>query len=222
MYQYSYGGIEFNTKKALKTHIQKAIDYNHRVVGRQFFDDVLADLFMDRHGTYWGNRPTAFAYIPNPPGGGRTYPDSLAAMLNGIGWCRFSYMTLVDGKSFYKKFNTFFRERFARTIRPKIFVHGAKCAIPGCEAAGCDLDHITPQHRDIVSVCIPLISPKLISEWEDWEARKGGDEDQHFVLPDDDPSTIEYDRLSGAATYQQLCERHHEQVTSERAKGRKP
>jgi hypothetical protein len=212
---FSYGGESFRTKTELRKRIEKAIHYKERVVGREFFDAVLADLFADRHYRWKGHTPTKFAYLRNEEGDGRNWSDSLAAFIPGHGWHRFSKANLLaDEVNIDTKFPKLCRERFTRVWRPKLFREGP-CSVPGCPLAATDVDHVSPQHKEIVVACLRLVTDADRATW--WEIIMSGDGTTHFTLPEGHPVTIEYDRLTVEGTYQMLCEHHHAKITGKRA-----
>lgn len=217
----TYAGHTFKNKTALHEHLCKAIGYKTRVLGREFFDEVLAAVFTERSYRFRGLRPTAFAYVPNEPGGDRPYGDSLAANVPGFGWCRFSTGTLLrDGAiSFDSKFASYCRERFVKVWRPRLFAPGP-CVVPGCGEPGTDVDHIAPQHREIVTACLPLVTDDLRDAWTVWVEEKHTG--RHFVLPEGHPATVEYDRLTQSGSYQRLCGPHHDKITGHRARKSAP
>ena len=224
---YRYGGIDYPTLGAIKTHIQGVIGYKNRVVEREFFDDVLADVVLDRHYRWIHKkiRPTSFKFMVSTQGDGRTWSDSLAGFFPGYGWQRFSYRTALRAKpvTLESEFSRLCRERWARLWRARLwraqFIrYDTMCAIGTCNLRAVDIDHIHPQHREIVRQCWALVDSTTATQW--WE-RILDPGDEHFTLPDGHPVTMLYDNLTRCGTYQVVCRLHHRKITAARKAARK-
>lgn len=214
---YLYGGVNFLTLGAVKTHIQGVIDYKHRVVDREFFDDVLADIVVGRHYRWRHKkvRPTSFKFMASTQGDGRTWSDSLAGFFPGYGWRRFSYQTALRTKpvTLESEFSRLCRERWARLWRAQFIRYDTKCAIATCDLQAVDVDHIHPQHREIVRQCWALVDSTTATKWWGLILDPG---DEHFTLPDGHPVAVLYDSLTASGTYQAVCKLHHRKVTAAR------
>lgn len=215
---YLYGGQSFRSLKAIESHIKTAIDYYNRVLGREFFDEVLADVVSDRHyiWRHRGVRPTSFRFQENEDGDGRGWDDSLSGNFGPeFGWHRFSYRKALRGADpdMESEFKRLCRERWMYTWRARLFSHGP-CAFPGCLSAAVDVDHINPQQKEIVSTCWQMMSEQDKQEW--WACLVGGKMKYHFGMPEGHPVTEKYDQLTSTGTYQLLCKEHHKEETSSR------
>lgn len=212
----TFGGQTFKNKTALKAHISKAINYKGRVIGRPFYDAVLADLFTRCHPRLQGHHPEYFLYVLNEVGDGRTSKDSLAAHIPGKGIRRFSTHTLLNpSKTLKDRFPVCCREHFARVWRQRLFMPG-RCAHPGCLAEATDVDHIAPQHKEIVDTCWRLVTESDKKVW--WKQLMEGDGYVHFQIPTGHPAMVEYDRLTETGTYQMLCRHHHARLSGKRSR----
>jgi hypothetical protein len=206
----------------VKKHIQKALDYENRAVGHEFFDDVLADVVVERHYRWRsrGVRPTSFQLMPNEEGDNRTWGSSLAGFFGEWGWCRFSYKKALRRKqpTLESEFPRLCRERWSSRWRGAIMGGGKTCEHGSCQLLATDVDHVDPQHKDIVAAAWALVPEGDRRTW--WqllvEEKPGAD---HFVLPEGHPATVEYDRLTALGTYLCLCAGHHRLTTSERRAG---
>ena len=213
---YHYGGIDFLTLGAIKTHIQGVIDYKNRVIEREFFDDVLADVVVDRHYR-WSHkkiRPTSFKFMASTQGDGRTWSDSLAGFFPGYGWRRFSYRKALRKKpvTLETEFPRLLRERWVRKFRDH-HIHGAmRCAL--CIAPPTDVDHIEPQHSQLVTLVWALVDSETEKKWWNQICQQSGE--NHFVLPDDHSAIQKYDQWSQEGKYQALCKACHRKVTTKR------
>ena len=199
-------GRVFPTRKALIEHIQKVLDYKNRRAGESFYDEVLAHLVHDRHYRLQGNMPEAFAFIPNQPGDGRASRTSLAAWMGGE-WRRFSYRRCFSDDPFADKFSQACRERFTSRWRSEFLE-----PLCSCGAATTDVDHVRPQHRDVVAQCVAALTPA------DREAMwlRMLDGSQHFRLLEGEFVAVLYDALTRFGTFQSLCKACHHEATSRR------
>ena len=212
----TFGGQTFKNKTELRAYISKAINYKGRVIGKPFTDEVLADLFYQQHHRWRGHRPEYFVYIQNEEGDGRTWGDSLAAYLPGEGDCRFKSSGLLCSRvDIETKFPGYCRERFTRVWRDRLFLRAGTCNHPDCTARATDVDHIKPQHIEIVNACWVLLSDQDKQAW--WKKITEGD-GEHFQLPEGHPVTQEYDRLTEAGSYQVLCGYHHAKISGLRSR----
>jgi hypothetical protein len=216
---YTYGGRTFSTLGALKKYIQGVLDYDNRVVGREFFDDVLADVVVERHYRWHlrGVRPTSFKFMRNSGDDNRQWGDSLAGFFAEWGWCRFSYKKALKKQqpTLESEFPRLCRERWSARWRDSIMAGGQLCEHEGCNLLATDVDHVSPQHREIVAAAWAHVVPADREAW--WRALVGRTPSEpHFVLPEGHPATAEYDKLTAEGTYQRLCKEHHRLATSER------
>jgi len=218
-FSYCYAGRIFFTKAALLAHFRVAIDHEVRGNSRPFFDAVLADCFADRHPSFRGLRPTEFAYVPRAAGDHRPFTHALAALVPRHGWQRFSARGLLDtAVTFEAAFPKLCRERFTVVWRSRLFRPGP-CAYPNCAHPAVDLDHVCPQHKEIVLACLPLVDASLREAWA--KHRVDAKRRLPFQLPARHPASVEYDRLTQNATYQALCKQHHRKTTGTRATHRR-
>ena len=217
---YTYGGRSFPSLKALEAYLKPVINFKNRIHGVPFFDDVLADVVVDRHYRWRlrGVRPVSFRFIPNTTGDGRTWNDSLTGDFPGWGWQRFSYRKCLRTKdpTMEDEFERMCRDRWTSRWRTPLLKRiGPLCAFPDCGGLATDIDHVSMQHREIVSKCWLMLQEAEREAW--WNTILYEEHDgQHFVLPEGHPVTEEYDRLTQAGTYQALCKVHHYAVTSSR------
>lgn len=217
---YVYGGRSFSSLKELGEYLKRVINFGHRVVGARFFDDVLADVVVDRHyrWRHRGVRPTSFCFIENDVDDGRTWCDSLAGEFPGWGWQRFSYRKCLHTRdpTMEQEFTRMCRERWVCTWRPHLRERlGHQCAFPGCRGRATDVDHVSPQHDEIVARCWAILPAHEREAW--WHVLLYEDcSERHLVLMDGHPVTEEYDRVTRAGTYQALCKDHHYATTSSR------
>jgi len=158
---YHYGGQTFQNLGEIKDHVKRFLDYYNRVVSREKFDAVLADVVVDRHYIWRrkGIRPTSFMFMPNETGDGRLWPDSLAGYFGSeYGWQRFSYHKALRSKdpTMEQEFTRLCRERWGRVWRPQIFKRRV-CEVPGCCEQATEVDHEAPKHKEIVEACWALL-----------------------------------------------------------------
>lgn len=203
----------------IKRHIQDVIDYDNRVIGREFFDAVLADMILDRHYVWRhrGIRPTTFAFIANKPGDGRAWKDSLAAHFGPIwGWQRISYRRALRKTELTLEidFTRLCRERWQTVWRPQVF-HAGTCDHAGCALPAEDVDHVVPAHAEIVRACWPKVSVAERVSW--WAAICHKTQPGHFVLPEGCEAVLHYDAMTAGGMFSSLCKEHHWTVTFRRA-----
>ena len=213
-----YGGKKFRTLTALKKHIKEVVDFANRPPEQEFVSDVLSDVVLDRHyrWSHRGVRPTSFKFIMNSPDDGRIWPYSLAGFFPGWGWCRFSYNKCCRAKkpTMETEFNRLCRERFRGHWREQIMGHRWKCE--KCPRRATDVDHVNPQHAEIVKACWDLLDEETTNTW--WEIMIGEPTIDHFTLPEGHPVTELYDQATRDGEYQILCKKHHKEATKQRKK----
>lgn len=220
---YVYGGRSFPSLRAIEQYLKPVIGFKQRILDARFFDDVLADVVVDRHYRWRqrGVRPVSFSFLENAAGDGRTWSDSLAGDFPGWGWQRFSYRKCLHTKdpTMEQEFERMCRERWSSRWRTPLLLRlGGRCAFPACEEAATDVDHVSMQHSEIVSRCWSILPEHEREAW--WNALVHEDcTEHHFVLIEGHPVTEEYDRLTRAGTYQPLCKLHHYRTTSSRVIG---
>jgi len=215
---FHYGGRTFRSLAEIKRHVQAAIDYNNRVIDREFFDPVLADLVVDRHyrWMHFGIRPTIFKFMANRVDDSRLWGDSLAGYFPGRGWNRFSYQKALRTQpvTLESEFKRLCRERWKLLWQPRYIFPCMKCSVPGCDWFAEDVDHIQPQHEDIVKACWALVDEATATGW--WRLLMEQPEDSHFILPNDHPVSRLYDDMTRNGTFQAVCKEHHREAAKTR------
>lgn len=214
---FTYGGHVFRTLEDLRQHLSRVVAYDARLPDAPFYDEILADVVMDRHYIWsqQSERPTAFCFLSNAAGDGRGWATSLAGHFGErLGWQRFSYQKCCEAKEYTMEdeFIRLCRERWSSTWRP-LFTRST-CEYPGCGDLAEDVDHVHPQHREIVEACWTLLSAQDREAW--WRKAIDRSTGEHFALPYDHPVTRTYDEMSKHATYQNICKAHHRAETRAR------
>lgn len=215
--------LGFKTKKECRAAIKAEVD-PHRDTGREFYSDLVARLFAERHYALskYGIKPKGFRWSVDP-----FYftPDYFLIRIEDerfphIWWHAASWNKCIDGWQLTNEtLDAELSEHYRRFTVPTVFRYRDSrfmtCEFDGCsERYGLDVHHIDPEFKIIAAEASALLTPEeriaLIAS-HDWFSN------EPWKLP---RKCIEHiRRRHETAKLMLVCKRHHYEMARRQHNG---